>query len=179
MAMFRAFTSRDGAHVLLRELRWDDLDDLLELHNELIEEEAMIGGDKPLTRDQQADRHADMMRDMESGRSVAVVAEADGRTIGITNARRRGGRLRHTAGLGIFVKKGFRDQGIGSEMMRELETQAGKGGIEIIFLEVYATSTAVDFYRRLGYKEYGRLPNGIRYRGEYVDAVSMYKRVVV
>jgi len=35
----------------------------------------------------------------------------------------------------------------------------------------------VRLYERLGYQEYGRLPGGIMYRGEYVDRVSMYKRI--
>jgi len=175
--LFRTFTSSNGAHVVLRGLTWGDLDDLLELHNELIEEEAMIGGDKPMTRDQQVDRHADMMKNMEKGQSVVVIAEANGKLVGMTNARNRGGRLRHTAGLGVFVRRAYRDQGIGSEMMRELETQAGKAGVEVLYLEVYSISPAIELYRRLGYTEYGRLPGGIKYRDGYVDAVSMYKRV--
>jgi len=173
--LFRTFTSGAGTDVVLRRLKWSDLDDLLELHNELIEEEAMIGGDKALTRDQQVDRQADMMKDVEKGRSVVVVAEADGKAVGMTNARSRGGRLRHTAGLGIFVRKGYRGQGIGSEMMREMETQAWKTGIEVLYLEVYSISPAVELYKRLGYTEYGRLPGGIKFRGGYVDTVSMYK----
>ncbi len=175
--MFRTFTSRDGTDVVLRRLKWSDLDDLLELHNELIEEEAMIGGDKTLTRDQQVDRHADMMKDAERGRSVVVIAEANGKVVGMTNAKNRGGRLHHTAGLGIFVRKAYRDRGIGSEMMRELETQARGIGVKVLYLEVYSTSPAVELYKRLGYTEYGRLPGGIKYRGGYVDTVSMYKRM--
>jgi len=150
---------------------------LFELHNELIEEEAMIGGDSKRTRDQQVDSHAEMMKAVESGRAVVVIAEADGKAVGQSNARKRRGRLKHTAGLGVFVRKQYRDQGIGSEMMRELENQAGALGIEILYLEVYGISPAMRLYERLGYREYGRLPGGIKYRGEYVDCISMYKRI--
>jgi len=176
-AVFRTFTSRAGTEVVLRQPRWSDLDDLLELHNELIEEEAMIGGDKALTRDQQVDRHAETMKDVEKGRSAVVIAEANGKAVGVANARNRGGRLRHTAGLGVFVRKAYRGQGIGSEMMRELETQARKNDVEVLYLEVYSISPAIEFYKRLRYTEYGRLPGGIKYRGGYVDTVSMYKRI--
>ena len=168
---------RDGTDVVLRALRWGDLDDLLELHNELIDEEAMIGGDKKMTRDEQVDRHAEMMKEMEGGRSVFVIAEIDGKAVGQTNARKRGGRLRHTAGLGVFVRRAHWGRGIGSELIRELEAQAVKIGVEVLCLEVYSVSPAVELYRRLGYAEYGRLPGGIRYHGGYVDAVSMYKRI--
>lgn len=150
---------------------------MFELYNELIEEEAMIGGDTKRTRQQQVDTHADMMKDVESSRAVVVIAEADGRAVGQSNARKRSGRLRHTAGLGVFVKKQYRNQGIGSMLMKELENQAKRIGVEILYLEVYGVSPAVKLYERLGYREYGRLPCGIKYRGEYVDRVSMYKRI--
>ena len=175
--MFRAFTSKGSVDVILRPLKWSDLDDILDLINELIEEEAMIGDDKPTTRDQQVDRHADRMKDIESGRSVVIIAEADGKAVGMANARKRGGRLRHTAGLGVFVRRTYRSQGIGSEMMMELETQAKNMGVEVLYLEVYSISPAVGLYSRLGYVEYGKLPDGIKYRREYVDMISMYKRI--
>jgi L-amino acid N-acyltransferase YncA len=175
---FRTFTSRAGTDVILRRLKWSDLDDLLGLNNELIEEEAMIGGDKPVTRDQQVDHHANMMKDVEKGRSVVVIAEANGKAVGMANARNRRGRLRHTAGLGVFVRREHRNRGIGSEMTREIETQARKAGVEVLYLEVYSISPAIELYKRLGYTEYGRLPGGIKYRGGYVDTVSMYKRIV-
>ena len=175
--MFRAFTSKSGTDVILRPLQWSDLDDVLTLINELVEEEAMIGQDKPTTRDQQVDRQAETMKDVESNRSVVIIAEADGKAVGMANARKRGGRLSHTAGLGVFVQGTYRDQGIGSEMMKELEAQAKRVGVEVLYLEVYSISPAVELYRRLGYTEYGRLPGGIKYRGEYVDMISMYKRI--
>jgi RimJ/RimL family protein N-acetyltransferase len=175
--MFRAFTLTDGTDVVLRALKWSDLDDLLELYNELIDEEAMIGGEKKMTRDEQVDRHADMMKDMEGGRSITIVAEIDGKAVGQTNARKGGGRLRHTAGIGVFVRRAHRNQGIGSELIRELEAQVRVIGVEVLYLEVYSVSPAIELYRRLGYAEYGRLPGGIKYRGGYVDTVSMYKRI--
>jgi len=150
---------------------------LLELHNGLIEEEAMIGGDSKRTRDQQVDSHAEMMKSVEGGRAVVVIAELDGKAVGQSNARKRGGRLRHTAILGVFVQKRFRNQGIGSELMMELENQARAIGVEILYLEVYGISPATGLYERLGYREHGRLPGGIKYRGEYVERVSMYKRI--
>jgi len=174
---FTEFTSKKGLKVVFRPPMWGDIDDLFELHNELIEEEAMIGGDSKRIRDQQVDSHAEMMKAVECGRAVVVIAEADGKAVGQSNARKRSGRLRHTAGLGVFVKKQFRNQGIGSEMMRELENQVRKLGVEILYLEVYGISPATSFYERLDYREYGRLPRGIKYRGEYVDCVSMYKRI--
>jgi RimJ/RimL family protein N-acetyltransferase len=174
---FNEVTSKKGLRVILRPPKWSDIDDLYELYNELVDEEAMIGGDSKRPRDQQVDSHAEMMKSVEGGRAVVVIAEVEGKAVGQSNASKRGGRLRHTAGLGVFVKKQYRNQGIGSELMKELENQAKKIGVEILYLEVYGISPATGLYERLGYREYGRLPCGIKYRGEYVDRVSMYKRI--
>jgi RimJ/RimL family protein N-acetyltransferase len=174
---FTEFTSKKGLKVVLRPPKWGDIDDLFELYNELIEEEAMIGGDSERTRDQQVDSHAEMMKAVECGRAVVVIAEAQGKVVGQSNASKRGGRLRHTAGLGVFVRKQYRNQGIGSEMMKELENQARDIGVEMLYLEVYGISPSMRLYERLGYREHGRLPGGIKFRGEYVDCVSMYKRI--
>lgn len=150
---------------------------MLELYNGLIEEEAMIGGDSKRTRDQQVDSHAEMMKNVESGRAVVVIAEANGKAVGQSNARKRDGRLRQSAGMGVFVQKRYRNQRIGSELMNELENQAKAIGVEILYREVYSVSPAVRLYGRLGYREYGRLPGSIKYRGDYVYRVSMYKRI--
>ena len=49
----------------------------------------MIGSDSKRTRQQQVDSHAEMMKDVESGRDVVVIAEADGKAVGQSSARKR------------------------------------------------------------------------------------------
>ena len=175
--LLRAFKARDGTDVRLRAPRWEDLDDLLEFINGLVEEDAMIAVSQKHTRESETDWLARKLTNMEKDKHVAVVAEADGGVVGSCELNPRPGRMSHVGSLGISVKENYRDRGIGQELMRELETRAVKAGIEVLCLEVYSISPAVEFYRRLGYVEYGRLPGGIRYKGEYVDAVSMYKLV--
>ena len=174
---YREFVTHSGLSVTLRSPRWEDVDDLLELRIQLIEEEAMIGADTAINRDQMIDRHAQLIREVETGKMVAVIAEVDGKAVGQSNASKRGGRLRHNAGLGVFLKREYRNQGVGSELMRELETQSKKHDIKILYLEVYSISPAVELYKRLGYTEYGRLLRAIQYRGEYLDCTLMYKNV--
>ena len=51
----KRFTSKDGRTVVIRRIRWDDLDDLVELMNSLIEENAYIILNEKVTRDGEAD----------------------------------------------------------------------------------------------------------------------------
>ncbi|HEX9913903.1 MAG TPA: GNAT family N-acetyltransferase [Candidatus Bathyarchaeia archaeon] len=178
--LLRQFKARDGTEVKLRTPRWEDLDDLLEFINGLVEEEAMIAANQKHTRESETDWLARNLTNLEKDKHVAVVAEVDGRVVGSCEVTPRPGRMSHVGSLGISVKDGYREKGIGQEMMRELERQAPRLGLESIYLEVFSTNArAIHVYRKMGYVETGRIPACIKYRGGYVDSVIMTKHLVV
>jgi RimJ/RimL family protein N-acetyltransferase len=178
--LLRQFKARDDTEVKLRTPRWEDLDDLLEFINGLVEEEAMIAANQKHARESETDWLARNLTNLEKDKHVAVVAEVDGRVVGSCELTPRFGRMSHVGSLGISVKDGYRERGIGQEMMRELERQAPRLGLESIYLEVFSTNErAIHVYRKMGYAETGRIPGCIKYRGEYVDSVIMTKHLIV
>ena len=49
-------------------------------------------------------------------------------------------------------------------------------GIKLFSLEVFAVNDlAIRMYEKFGFKEFGRLPKAILYKGEYVDEIYMYR----
>ncbi len=178
--LLRQFKARDGTEVKLRTPRWEDLDDLLEFINGLVEEEAMIAANQKHTRESETDWLARNLTNLEKDKHVAVVAETNGRVVGSCEVTPRFGRMSHVGSLGISVKEGYREKGIGQEMMRELERQAPRLGLESIYLEVFSNNDrAIHVYKKMGYRETGRIPACIKYRGDYVDSVIMTKHLVV
>lgn len=178
--LLKQFKARDGTEVKLRTPRWEDLDDLLDFINGLVEEEAMIAANQKHTRESETDWLARNLTNLEKDKHVAVVAEANGRVVGSCELTPRFGRMSHVGSLGISVKDGYREKGIGQEMMRELERQAPRLGLESIYLEVFSTNDrAIHVYRKMGYVETGRIPMCIKYKGGYVDSVIMTKHLVV
>jgi ribosomal protein S18 acetylase RimI-like enzyme len=176
--ILREFEARDGRKVILRTPTWEDLDDMLDFINSLVEEEAMILMEVKQTRDQEVDWLARSLSNMEKDRTVRVVAEVDGRMVGQCEVSVGPGRKSHVGTLGISVKQGYRDVGIGQELMREAERHAGKLGVEKIVLEVFATNDrAIHVYERMGYRVVGRVPGEIRYKGDYVDGLNMLKDI--
>lgn len=174
----QTFKARDGRKVTLRTPRWEDLDDMLDFINSLVEEEAPIAVDEKPTRDQEVDWLAGRLSNLEKGRAIAIVAEVDDVMVGQVQVGPRVGRMSHVGNLGISVKQGYRDVGIGQELMREAEVQAQKLGLEIISLEVFASNErARHVYEKMGFREVGRTPRGVKYKGEYVDSVSMVKEI--
>jgi GNAT superfamily N-acetyltransferase len=57
----------------------------------------------------------------------------------------------------LWVAEGRRKQGIGSELMRRAEQEARGRGCAGVYVDTF-TFQAPDFYRKHGYREFGRLP---------------------
>lgn len=57
----------------------------------------------------------------------------------------------------IVVAEEFRGKGVGTQLLRELLTQAQKGNSDSVFLEVRESNApARHFYQKLGFRETGR-----------------------
>ena len=173
------FKARDGREVILRPPRWSDLDDMLELINSLVEEGAEIGVCEPYSREEEADWLAGLLAAVEKGERLSAVAEAGGRVVGHVEVRVGRCYEGHTGVLGIAVKRGFRELGIGTELMRMAEQLARERGLRLLTLEVFATnSRAIHVYEKMGYRIVGRLPKAIYKDGVYVDKLLMAKEIV-
>ncbi len=83
---------------------------------------------------------------------------------------------RHTALLGISVRSTHRAQGVGEALMRAAIAWAEQDPVlELMTLEVYAANTAgLHLYRKLGFIEYGRLPDGCKH-----DDATMWDQVMM
>ena len=86
----------------------------------------------------------------------------------------------HTGIFGISISKKNRNKGLGKLLMKLVFSEASKNlpKLKIATLGVFAENQkALKMYKNFGFIEYGRLPNGIQYKGKFVDNVSMYKKI--
>ena len=58
----------------------------------------------------------------------------------------------------LWLEKGARKSGLGAGLMREAESRARRARKELIFLNTYSFQ-APGFYRRLGFRSFGRIRN--------------------
>jgi len=76
--------------------------------------------------------------------------------------------------ISIAVLPEFRRRGIGSKLMKESLNFLSKS-VDYVELQVKVSNTeAISFYRKLGFKETGLIPN---YYQEGEDALIMYKEI--
>ncbi len=174
--VIQEFTARDGRKVVLRTLKWEDLDDLLGFINSLVEERANIIRTEKASREEEIEWLARVFSRQEKGEMFCLVAEVDGRVVANSEIVKGRGYAGHAGVIGIAIKKGFRDVGIGTEMMKVLVEQATQMGLKVLTLSAFATNErAIHVYRKLGFVETGRIPRKFFKDGAYIDEVIMVK----
>jgi putative acetyltransferase len=88
-------------------------------------------------------------------------------------------KLAHQCEFGIIVSPQYRDQGIGSDLIKNI-IHLGRDyfKIELLHLQVYAKNPAVNLYKRFGFQEFGHQKHWIKERnGEYVGRLFMEKYI--
>lgn len=86
----------------------------------------------------------------------------------------------HLGSFGISVALDYRGQGLGQKIMEITIEESIKKlpELQIIDLEVFSKNKiAINLYNKFGFIKYGLLPKALNRKGEYNDAVLMYKRV--
>jgi RimJ/RimL family protein N-acetyltransferase len=177
--------NRSGAPTfVLRELRWEDFHarvaGYLDLYAEVKENPdlGMTLMESPPPEPEEARWFSELYQRVQRGDDIAVVAEADGRAIGmVTVASHRAGGNRpensHVGVLGILVDRAYRGRGVGTALMlRALERSRER--FEIVRLIVFTVNTrARRLYERLGFRPTGRLPREVKRQGRYLDEEMM------
>jgi len=172
----RSFSAKDGRRVVLRTPKWEDLDDLLELINSLVEEKGDILRTEKVSRDEEIDWLSKVLNRLEKDETLYLVAEVGRKVVAVSEVARRTGYEKHVGVVGIAIKSGFRDFGIGTEMMKTLVEQAEEMGLKVLTLSAFATNTrAIHTYEKVGFVQTGRVPKKHFKEGKYIDEIIMTK----
>lgn len=97
---------------------------------------------------------AEMIR---GGDYVTTIAEVDGRAVGVTMAQISEGYI-----FAAFIRPDYEGRGIGRALMKAAENGLRSAGVEEAWLSTGAEPSlrAAGFYRHLGWREAGSLPDG-------------------
>jgi RimJ/RimL family protein N-acetyltransferase len=172
----KQFTARDGRDVILRTPRWEDLDDCIEFVNSLVDEGADVNMYKKVTRKEEAAWLDSRLAELDRDLLFMIVAEVDGKMIGNSSLSIGRGFSSHTGEIGIALRMGYRDVGIGTEILKTLIFQAKKLGCRTVYLSVFSSNErAIHVYEKIGFKETGRKPDKIFKNERYIDEIIMTK----
>jgi RimJ/RimL family protein N-acetyltransferase len=175
--MVGKFTAKDGRKVVLRTLRWEDLDDLLELINSLVDEKADIIVNKPVSREFEIEWLSRALCRLEKDETLYLVAEVNGKVVANSEVSKHvNGYDKHAGMIGIAIHKDYRDVGIGTKMMKALIDYAKKEGLKVLMLTAFANNKrAIRVYEKNGFVQTGKIPKRFFKEGKFVDEIIMTK----
>jgi RimJ/RimL family protein N-acetyltransferase len=112
---------------------------------------------------------------IRGGGGLALVAEADGEVIGnVLVSRERNAVTSHVGTLSIVIDEGWRDVGIGSDMVSAAQDWCRERGLEKLSLAVFPDNErAIAVYEHAGFEREGLRRRQYRVEGEFRDEVLM------
>lgn len=124
-------------------------------------------------------RVAASLQDYAAEKVIPLVAEVDGHAIGTMLLKFEDHPLRsHICTLyDVVVNPGFRRMGIARRLLEECKTRAAEKGRTLMIVSTRGGTTSETVYRKLGFAEYGRLPNGLIERPPFWDNECAYDEV--
>ncbi len=164
---------------VLRHPQQSDVEQLKDYINELSDERTFIRyqGFHFSLEDEQ-EYLDDLLSKLEEDKKLSILAFRQDLVVGHIEITKKEHTEKHRGVLGMTVRKGFRNQGLGSFMLQLAIEQAREKlpELEIVELVVYANNDrAIHLYKKHGFTEFGRLPRGIKREEGYVDQVYMYR----
>jgi RimJ/RimL family protein N-acetyltransferase len=173
--------TKTGKDIIIRYPEISDLEEMLKFINTVSDEKTFItyqGEHETLESERKYLKKR--LEDINNKKVVHLLAFYGDELIGLSDIKIGEKTEKHIGLLGLIIAKNFRGEGIGKILMGLVEDEAKINipGIKIIILEVYSTNDiARGLYKKMGFVEYGTLPNGISRNGKFEDAVLMYKNI--
>ena len=171
------FIAKDGRKFILRVPTINDLPTYVDFVNELVREGAEIQLNKEQTYEQEKEYLKEKIEKIASGDEVCVAVFKDNKLVGDTEIIRNPGRSFTTGTFGIAIIDGYRDVGLGTEMMKIILEKAKEAGYRMVILNVYADNLrALHLYEKFGFVKAGTIPKYAYFEGKgFVDSITMYK----
>lgn len=165
----------------IREARDADAEVLFELHLEALRSSPTSFAADP--QETAADRNGwtgRLKRNLATGMGTICLAETPGVIVGMSGIFRRTlAKMQHTASIwGMYVKPGWRGQGLGARLVRANLDWARRHDVRIVRLAVVATNApAIRCYLKQGFAIYGVEPDALLHEGRYYDELWMVRRI--
>ena len=170
--VYKIVKLKDGRTATLDWIEEGDLPELVEALNSVIREGKFLLVNNEINGMEEELKWFE--RSIKAG-MLYLVARVNGKVVGGASIHPFTDKRSHVAEFGIFIRDGYRDVGLGTELTKTFVEAAKEHGFEIVQLSVYATNKRASYvYKKCGYKECGKLSHDIKFlNGTYTDRILM------
>jgi RimJ/RimL family protein N-acetyltransferase len=170
---------KDGTSVVLRYPVMDDAELLQHFINPIIKEDTFLLVNEEQSLNDEKAYLSSIISLMKQNMGLKIFGTVNGQIVGSGDVIRYQYKQHHMGRLGLAISQDYRGKGLGKILMNELIEQSRDIlDLKLIELSCYVINeVGIRLYRSMGFVEYGRLPQAIAYRGEYVDQLCFYKEL--
>lgn len=170
-----------GLPIVIRYLKEEDTDALRDYINVLSKEQTFIRFQgEQVSFEEEKEYVERFVRRIKRRLAVKLLAFTGRKLIGDGRIDLSEKTEKHVGRFGLSVAIDYREKGVGTILTQKILEEAEKNlpDLRIVVLGVFADNpVAIAMYEKFGFKEYGRLPEGVFRKGKYVDHISMYKKI--
>lgn len=164
--------------VIFRQLNPSDLNSVYRWVKEIEAEDTFVtmNPDEPLTRKEVKDFIQNQIKKSKQKKLVKIGIFAGKKYLGGCDIEKLGKRQAHIGSFGIVLLKECRGQGIGFKLaLATIKLAQKRLGIKQIVLNCFANNpVGINFYQKLGFKQYGVHPKAVLYKCEYINEILFY-----
>lgn len=173
--------TKKGNHIVIRYPNASDAAAMCEYINTLSKERTFIRFQGEEISMEDEERYlSEQLAKIEQNKSVQLLVFCNDQLIGNSQLDIKDRTESHEGVFGISLAKDYRGEGIGRLLMHYVLEEAEKHmpGLRIVTLSVFGDNPVVqELYQKMGFVEFGRLPEGVLHKGQYVDHIYLYKKI--
>ena len=177
----KVIKTKNGKTISFRQLNPDDFKLVYQWVKEIEKEDTFVtmNANEPLTRKEVKDYIQEQVKKSKHNKVVKIGVFDGKKYLGGCDIEKRGKRQAHIGFFGIVLSKECRGQGIGYKLAKEtIKIAKEKMGIKQVILNCFANNKiGINFYRKLGFKQYGIHPQAVLYKGKLIDEIMFYKNL--
>ncbi len=171
----KTFKSKKGREVVFRYPQEGDFEQTFSYACDLAEEDTFVELTGKITREDEQKWFKEVLDQVQQGKQIYLTVLVDGKMAGSGEVRIGKYRHSHVGEIGLSLAAQYRDEGIGSELLKILIDQARRLGLRLLKLNCFENnSRSLHVYEKLGFKRAGLIPGAITYKDNYIGEVIMY-----
>lgn len=174
-ARIQSFKSKKGNAVEFRTPSESEFAAVWGYACDIAAEDTYIALNKAPSEQEERSWFTDMLTRLERGDTIRISVYVNGVYGGNGRVDRGNYRHTHVGSVGLSLAPAFRDEGIGSVLMKALIRESKTLGLRLLTLSCFENNPrALHMYEKLGFTRSGVTPGAIAYQGSFVGEVQFY-----
>lgn len=172
---------KDGREVVFRYPQIEDAPLMMNYINTLSKEQTFVRFQgEQISLEQETDWLTKLIKKIEEKAAIQIMGFVNSQLVAVSDIVMLEKAEKHIGNFGITIAKDFRGLGIGKKIMEIALDEAVKNipQLKIIILGCFSDNDiALNLYKKMGFKEYGKLPQGLMHQNHLDNHIYMYKKV--